>query len=387
MFSKPHLIRSFRIQRLALSIGLCLLLIATQTRPTSYSVAQAIVRTNYRAALITDALGGTIHDGTFNETAYNGLLRASKDFNITVDYSESNDVKDYEPSIQSFIDQGFNIIVTVSFDTQTVTEQFALKYPKVYFIGIDQTADAKAPGNYVGISFREDEGGFLAGALAGMMTHSNVVGVVGGVQIPPVVRFVNGFINGVKYTNPNTQALSVYTSAFDNVDEGQQMAKNMIGQKADVIFGAGGLTGSSAILLAAQTGIYVIGVDQDEYRTTFRNGKSDPAAAAKILTSSVKRVDTGVYDLINDIINNRFTPGTRLFSAASCGITYAPFHDTDSIIPAEVKTKLSDIWSQLAGGVLQTGAAGDLLPSNPTPVATQAATVTIGPLPKLSDCQ
>ena len=382
-----HLMRFGRVQRLLSVAILSMLLLVFQIVPTSHSAAQSSPRSDFRVALITDALGGTIHDGTFNETAYNGLVKAGKDFNLTVSYSESNDVKDYEPSIQSFIDQGFNIIVTVSFDTQAVTEQFAEKYPKVYFIGIDQAADGKATSNYVGISFREDEGGFLAGALAGMMTHSNVVGVVGGVQIPPVVRFVNGFINGVKYTNATAQALSVYTSAFDNVDEGQQKARDMIDQKADVVFGAGGLTGSSAILLAAQFGIYVIGVDQDEYRTTFRNGKSDPVAAARILTSSIKRVDTGVYDLVNDILNNRFTPGTRLFSAASCGIIYAPFHDADNVIPTDVKAKLASIWSQLAGGVLQTGAAGDLLPPAPTQAATANATATSGPLPKLSDCQ
>jgi len=340
-------------------------------------------RTDYRVGLVTDALGGTIHDGTFNEATYNGLTRSAGSFGLDVAYSESRDPIDYAPAIQKFIDEGRNIIVTVSFDMVDVTSKFAQKYPKVYFIGIDQSLD-NLPANYIAIQFREDEGGFLVGALAGMMTKSNVVGVVGGVKIPAVVRFVNGFVNGVHYTNPTAAALSVYTSAFDNVDEGRQQAQNMLDQKADVIFGAGGLTGSSAILRASEAGVYVIGVDQDEYRTTFGSGKNNPNAAL-ILTSAVKRVDAGVYNIINDLLKGNFKSGGRTFGASECGITYAPFHDADSKITVDMKTKLDRMWSALAAGSLQTGAQTDP-PATIAPLAAGQMPPVPDNAPQMSKC-
>lgn len=336
-------------------------------------------RSDYRLGLILNA-EGTIRDGTFNEAAYNGAQLAVRDFGLNLAYRETYEDKDYPDALEAMIREGRNIIITVGFQMAEATFAAAQKHPQVYFIGVDQ-APENGPANLVGVLFRDDEAGFLAGALAGMMTQTNVVGVIGGIQIPPVERFVNGFLNGVRYVNPKAQALSVYTTSFADGEQGSAKADEMIAQGADVIFGAGGLTGSSGIARAAAQGKFVIGVDQDEFRTTFKTGKDSD----RILTSAVKRVDTGVYLAISDVLNGKFTGGLLVLGAAECGISYAPFHNAEKYVAEGVKARLEAVWRALAGGTLSTGAQrADAEP--PQPLAEGAMPPVSDNAPRLSDC-
>ncbi|NTV62422.1 MAG: BMP family ABC transporter substrate-binding protein, partial [Oscillochloris sp.] len=144
--------------------------------------------------------------------------------------------------------------------------------------------------------------------------------------------------------------------------QGASTAEQLIGEGVDVIFGAGGKTGTGGILAAAAKGIYVIGVDQDEYVTSFASGKTP--GADKILTSAVKRVDVGVYDQIKAIVDGTFK-GNRvaLYEAANGGVGFAPYHDAESAIPDAVKARIEEIEKALADGTLSTGvdsSTGDL---------------------------
>ncbi len=339
------------------------------------------IRTDFKLGLVTNA-AGTIRDGTFNEISYVGASLAARDFRLDFAYKETIEDKDYPIAIDRMVADGRNIIVTVGFQMGTDTLAAAKKYPNVKFLGVDQSSDNdNVPENFVGLLFREDQGGFLAGALAGMMTKTNVVGAVGGLKIPPVERYLAGFKNGARYVHPDVTVLAEFTSGFDKRDEGCGKAEDMIGKKADVIFGAGGLTGSSAIACAAAKGILVIGVDQDEFRTTFASGKSDD----RILSSAVKRVDTGVYNAINDVLTGKFKSGAQVLSAAECGITYAPFHKANESVPAEVQTRLEAIWRALAGGTLSTGAENDKA-TPPEPLKAGALPPTSDKAPNLKDC-
>jgi basic membrane protein A len=215
-----------------------------------------------------------------------------------------------------------------------------------------------------GIQFREDQAGFLAGALAGMMTETGVVGVVAGNEIPPVKRFRQAFDNGARYVRPDIELLGVYLPTFTDPALGASAAEQMIGEGADVIFGAGGQTGSGAIKTAAEQGVYVIGVDQDEYYTTF--GRGDAPGAAYLLTSAVKRVDIAVYTQIQAVLDGTFVGnGNVLYDAANQGIGYADYHETSDDVPATVKERMESILQQLADGSLTTGVdlvSGDLDP-------------------------
>ncbi|MCY4527020.1 MAG: BMP family ABC transporter substrate-binding protein, partial [Anaerolineaceae bacterium] len=161
--------------------------------------------------LITDV--GRVNDGTFNQFAYKGMTDAVDDFDLDSTYIETTSQVDYATNIQTCIDSGYGALITVGFLMTDATLAAAQANPEVYFIGVDHFY-ADAPANLVGVLFREDQSGFMAGALAGLMTESNVVAGVYGIDIPPVIRFRHGFENGVAHTNMEAEALGVYIPSF-----------------------------------------------------------------------------------------------------------------------------------------------------------------------------
>lgn len=303
----------------------------------------------FSVGLVTDI--GSVDDGTFNQFAYDGLLAAEECFGIETNFIETTSEADYANNLSTILSDSPDAVVTVGFLLADATLETANANPETNFIGIDQFQET-FPDNYTGILFREDQGGFLAGAMAGLLTESNVVGVVGGLEsVPPVVRFVNAFRTGALYVDDSINVLQVYNDSFTDPAGGASDAQQMLGEDADVIFGAGGQTGSGAIRAAAEAGAYGIGVDQDEYFTTFSGGSAP--GADRLATSAVKRVDLGVFTQIAAAISDEFAGGIFELTAENGGITYAPFHDAD--IPADVATEIEEIRAGLADGSIETG--------------------------------
>jgi basic membrane protein A len=321
---------------------------AATTAPT-----EAATDSSLRIALVTDT--GKVNDGTFNQFAYEGAKKAADELGLEFNYIETQAASDYEKNIQTFVDENYDVIITVGFLIADATKAAAASNPDITFIGVDQFYEpGTVTDNLVGLQFREDQSGFLAGALAGMMTQSGTVAIVGGIEIPPVKKFKNGFDNGAKYVKPDVNLLGVYLASFTDPALGASTAAQFIGEGADVVFGAGGPTGSGGIKAAAEQGVYVIGVDQDEYGTTFNKGEAP--GADKLLTSAVKRVDVAVYDQIKAIAGGTFEGnGIAIYEAANEGVGFAPFHDAEAAIPDAVKARIDEIQAALADGSLTTG--------------------------------
>lgn len=305
---------------------------------------------------------GRVNDGSFNQSTYEGMLRAAADFNLDNTYIETQAQTDYEANLQTCIDNGYDIIVVVGFLITDAAVAAAKANPEVQFIGIDQFPP-EAVANYVGIQYREDQAGFLAGAMAALMTETNKVGGVYGIDIPPVRKFRNGFEQGAKYINPAIETFGVYIPDFQAPQLGAEAAEAFVSeQDVDVVFGAGGPTGSGAIVRAAELGAWVIGVDQDEYNTTF--GRGETPNSDKLITSAMKRLDVSVYDMIERIVNGEALPADSLYvmSADIDGIGFAPAHD--AAVPEEVTAQVQTILEAMAAGDLDTGVdpvSGDLL--------------------------
>ncbi len=317
-----------------------------------------------RVCLVTDV--GRVNDGTFNQFAYEGMIAAAEDYGLETTFIETVAQTDYNANIGTCVDDEFDVIVTVGFLIEDATYAAAVENPEISFIGIDQffgeTDEQPALPNLVGIQFREDQAGFLVGAMAALMTESDIIGGVYGIDIPPVVKFRNGYEQGALYINPDITVLGVYIDNFVAPDRGAAAAEQVIGEGADVIFGAGGPTGSGAITRAAADGVFVIGVDQDEYFTSFGGGTTP--GAEFIISSAQKRVDNGVYDMIAALIEGDGFPEGSLYilEVANDGIDFAPAHDAD--VPQEVTDAIIEIRELLASGELETGvdpATGELL--------------------------
>ncbi len=302
--------------------------------------------------LVTDV--GQIDDKSFNQSAWEGVKEAkAKGIADKIDYIETTDAKDYATNIQLFADNGYDVIVTVGFALGQATDEMAQKYPNIKFIGVDQF-QAKPVANVAGLIFHEDQAGFLAGALAAMLTKTNTIGAVLGTNlVPPVVAFKEGYEHGAKYIKPDIKTISTYhpgglDNAFTDPEWGAATAKQAMDQGADVIFGAGGKTGNGALIevaSAAKSGkdVYCIGVDTDQWLTV-------PEAHPCLVSSAMKLITPGVFDLIQKAKSGDFPSGNYY---GKTGL--APFHDFDAKIPQDVKDKLNEIRKGLLDGSISTG--------------------------------
>ena len=303
--------------------------------------------------LVTDI--GKIDDGTFNQFAYEGMNGAVDCFGIeNSSYIETVSEADYAANIATSLEDDPNVVVTVGFLITTDTEEAATANPDVDFIGVDQFLP-EYPENMAGIQFNEDESGWIAGVLAASLSESGVVGVVAGREdVPPVVKFVNGYTAGAQSVNPDIRVLSIYNESFTDLAKGASDANQFIGEGADVIFGAGGQTGSGGVKAAAEQGVWGIGVDQDEYYTTFNGGEAP--GSEYLASSAIKRVDLAVFRLIADAVQDQFEGGLVVGTAANNLITYAPAHDAD--LPAEVTDAVETAREGLADGSITTNICG-----------------------------
>lgn len=308
-----------------------------------------------KIGLVTDV--GRVNDRSFNQSAWEGVVQAGTALGLTEGdgfrYIETQDPADYADNIAQFIDGGFNVIVSVGFALGEATAAAAQENPGILFIGVDQFQVETIP-NLAGLVFNEDQSGFLAGALAAQLSESGTIAAVLGTDlVPPVVAFKEGYELGAKYINPDIQFISTYhpgglDRAFTDPEWGASTARQALDQGADVIFGAGGLTGNGALqevaaAVDAGSTVYCIGVDSDQWETL-------PAAHSCLVSSAMKLITPGVVDLITLASEGAF-PGGNYFGGAGL----APFHDFEDQIPQEVKDTLVEIDTALRDGSLETG--------------------------------
>lgn len=301
--------------------------------------------------LVTDE--GRVNDGSFNQFAYEGMIRTEDDFDLETTFIETAAPTDYERNIATCVDEGFDAVITVGFLMEDVTRQAADANPDVFFIGVDQF-HADGPPNLAGIQFREDQMGYAVGYMAALLSETGTIGGVFGREIPPVAKFRNGYVNGATAANPDIEILTVYIDSFVAPERGQSAAEQFLGEGADVLFGGGGQTGNGAILYAASQGVQVIGVDQDQYFTIFGSG-STPGAEF-IVTSAVKRVDQGVYNVVESLVQGgEGFPGGSIFvgDVTNGSVGVAPPNDAD--VPEEVTATVDEILAALAAGEIVTG--------------------------------
>ena len=308
--------------------------------------------------LVTDV--GKIDDKSFNQSTWEGVQLAKEEgVADQVQYIETTDAKDYDKNLATFADENYDVIVTVGFAMGEATVAAAQKYPDVDFIGVDQFQawefdgdDSTNIANVAGLNFPEDNAGFLVGALAAMMSESGQIGSVCGTDaVPPVWRFGEGYRAGAAYIDPAVEVTVVYHSdvgfdkTFTDPEWGAATANSMIDKGVDVIFGAGGKTGNGAVTAAAQRGVYAIGVDTDQYLTL-------PEAAPRMLSSAMKLLTPGTYDLIVLSKEGNFPSGNYFGDAG-----YAPYHDLEDEVPADVKAKMEELAAGLLDGSITTGVA------------------------------
>ncbi|MFI6058388.1 BMP family protein [Streptomyces sp. NPDC051286] len=286
-------------------------------------------------------------DNSFNDSAARGLDKAKAEFKAqTKELTAKNGETpaDREQRLQSLAEGGYNPVIAIGFAYKDAVDKMAAKYPKVNFGLVDSVSDAK---NVASIVFTEEQGSYLAGVSAALKSKDGQVGFIGGVDLPLIKKFAAGFQQGVLDTNPKAKVQIQYLSTgsdlsgFGSPDKGKEAAKGMLDKGADVIFAAAGGSGAGSIeAVAGKKGAWSIGVDSDQ--------ALDPALAKykdTILTSVVKNVDGGVYDLIKSVKDGKPVTGVQSYSLAKGGVSLTTTGDHLKDIQAkldEAKKKIVD---------------------------------------------
>ena len=305
-----------------------------------------------KAAMVTDV--GGLGDKSFNDLAYEGLKRAEEELGVEVEVLESAEITDYETNIDSLANAGYSPIFAVGFLMTDTVVKMAPQYPDTLFGGVDEFFEAPLP-NMAGLNFKEEEGSYLAGVVAGLATKEtfdsklndkNIIGFVGGMDVPLIKKFEAGFIAGAKSVNPDVQVISLYTGSFTDQAKGKELGLSLIEQGADVIYAAAGACGTGTIQACQEKGALFIGVDADQYLTV-------PGSGDVMLTSMMKRVDNAVFLTIESVLNDEFAGGeNQVFGLKEGGVELAPFHDFESKVPQAIKDAVQKATDDIVGGTV-----------------------------------
>ncbi len=288
-------------------------------------------------------------DKSFNDAAYAGLERAQKELGVTFTTLETSEGSDREAQLRQLAAGDAKLVFGVGFLFTDDVKALAREFPDQKFACVDYTVtpDETLPPNLLALKFREEEGSFLVGALAGLLTKTGKVGFVGGMEIPLIRKFQAGFAAGVKAVNPRAQVLVKYAgntgAAFKDPTKGKELALAEYQAGADIIFHASGSTGLGVFEAARELKKLAIGVDSDQY----------DEAPGVILTSMVKRVDTAVFDTIRDLKSGNWTGGVREFGLGDQGVTWVYDDRNKALVPDAVKARVDSLQAAIVAGTIR----------------------------------
>src|SRR3989440_3067338 len=261
-----------------------------------------------------------------------------------------------EPAMRAFAERGYDLVIGVGFAQGPIMQKVATDYPNIHFAIIDGVifeADGKTPkSNVASLVFKEHEGSYLVGLIAGMTSKTGTIGFIGGMDIGLIHRFEGGYEQGAKAANPKIQVIQNYVgvtdAAWNNPGKGKEIALAQINKGADVIFTAAGNSGLGAFDAVEQSGKdtsgrathFVIGVDSNQ----------NMVKPGFVLTSMVKRVDNAVYDIVKDVVNHTFQGGFHVFGLDSDGVGYVMDKYNQSLVAPQTMQAAEDAKKKIVAG-------------------------------------
>ncbi len=319
-------------------------------------IEEPVVEEKVKVCQITDT--GGIDDKSFNATAWKGITDAQEQLGVEGKYLESKEVADYEKNLNAFVEEGCDLIVTVGFLIGDATAAAAEANPDVKFSIVDYNY-VPAIANVTGQIFETDEAAFLAGYLAAGVTQTGIVGTFGGLPIPTVTIFMDGFYKGVaKYNevkgtdvqvlgwDPAAPDSGLFSMSFDDQQKGNELAKSLMDEGADIIMPVAGPVGLGAAAAIKERGnAYLIGVDSDWALTS-------PEYADITLTSVMKLMDATTMQVIQSVIDGSFMGGDVVGTLANSGVSIAPFHELESLVSAELAAEIEQLKADIIAGTI-----------------------------------
>ena len=306
------------------------------------AMSASALAADIKPAIIYD-LGGKF-DKSFNEAAFNGAEKFKADTGIEYrDFEIANDAQ-REQALRRFAGDGNNPIVMAGFSWAAQLEKIAAEYPDTKFAIIDMVVDKP---NVRSVVFKEEEGGWLAGIMAGMASKTKTVSFIGGMDIPLIHKFACGYIGGAKSLGPDMKVLEAYTGttpdAWNDPVKGGEIAKSQFDQGSDVVYHAAGGTGVGVLQAAADAGKLGIGVDSNQ----------NALHPGKVLTSMLKRVDVAVYDAFTTAKDDTFKPGINVLGLKEDGVGVAMDENNAALVTPEMKAAVEKAKADIIAGTVK----------------------------------
>ncbi|KQQ39014.1 hypothetical protein ASG19_05660 [Rhizobium sp. Leaf306] len=310
-------------------------------------VAVAALSSTAIAAEVKPALvygtGGKF-DKSFNEAAYAGAEQFKKETGTDYRDFEPKDDTQGEQAIRNFASRGYNPVVAVSFAWTSAMEKVAAEFPDTKFVIVDSVVDLK---NVRSVLYKEEEGSYLVGVLAGLASKTGKVGFIGGMDIPLIRKFGCGYAQGVKAAKPDAHVFQNMTgttgAAWNDPVRGGELTKNQIDQGADVVYAAAGATGLGVLQTAADNKKFSIGVDSNQ----------NHLHPGSVLTSMVKRVDLAVYNAYKDLKDDKFTAGIQSLGVKEDGVSAAIDDSNRSLITPEMQAAVDKAKADIIAGTVK----------------------------------
>ncbi len=286
--------------------------------------------------MVTD-IGG-LGDKSFNDSAYRGLTDAKTRLGAEIEVLQSKSAADYQPNLTVLADEDYDEIFAIGFLMSEDLSQVAKTYPRRNFAIVDAVVDQP---NVTSITFREQDGSFLAGALAAMMSKTKTIAFLGGIDIPLLRKFEAGFTAGAHEVDPHVNVLVKYVGSFDDVASGKELAGVLFDQHADIVYAAAGKSGLGAFdQVRDRPNAYVIGVDSDQ----------DSLVPGKVLTSMIKHVDVAIFRIAQDTRSQKIPSGAVELGIKDGAIGLSPFTYTKAAIGPARLAKLDTIRAAIVSG-------------------------------------
>jgi basic membrane protein A len=289
------------------------------------------------------SLGGRGDKG-FNDLVYIGAKKAADEFDLKMVDIEPGQLSNTEPSLRALAEQGLDIIIAIGFTSTEYVKNVAQDFPNTKFALVDGVVDLP---NVASLLFKEHEGSFLVGAIAGMMTKTDIVGFVGGMESDLIRKFEVGYKEGVHYVNSDARVLVGYAGvtgeAFRDPAKGHELALSQYAQGADIIFHASGTTGFGVIDAAEEEGKYAIGVDTNQ----------NYVAPGSVLTSMLKRADVAAYDIVKAAVNGNYNGGIRVYGLKEGGVGFVVDKYNKDLLPQKVIDRANEIREKIIKGEIK----------------------------------
>lgn len=308
---------------------------AGQADTTDAGVDVQQPETEFKVGLLMD---GPINDQGWNATAFSGLMKIEEDLGATVSYAESVMQSDNEDVFRAYAEEGYDLVIGHGFNFIDAASKVAADYPETVFVCT--SCEFNQPPNMGSVTADEFAKGFLGGVVAALVTETDRVAYLGGMEIPPIILGADGFLAGARYINPDIDVLVTYSGDFNDAGIAKEILYSFNDEQADIVMLAAGMANLGAAEAASETGVMIIGTNTDQYEI----------APDAVITSAIADYPRAFLLLAQSVLEGSWEADSKVMGISEGVVDLAPYHDFEDDIDEATKQQIEEIKESIASG-------------------------------------